>query len=204
MIPTLLLCLLATPALSSPAKQAQKGIDCPMQGQDCAFNDIERAPDANTWQECAWQCANHRTCAYWSWHLPSAFINPYGCWLKSGCGLIIPDPGVISGQYSCTNWIFRCAIPILWFIFIPTEYFDLWIDTCISSLCKWMGDTWISQQVAPAKNPRSFSEEEKEADFVSFNSSSKLKMGFGNWEDPPLPPCWEKLPNNPVFFFRAP
>ena len=27
-----------------------------------------------------------------------------------------------------------------------------------------------------------------------------LVLSFGNWEDPP-PPCWEKFPNNPVFFF---
>jgi len=28
-----------------------------------------------------------------------------------------------------------------------------------------------------------------------------LVLGFGNWEDPP--PCWEKFPNNPVFFLKA-
>ena len=26
-----------------------------------------------------------------------------------------------------------------------------------------------------------------------------MVLGFGNWEDP----CWEKFPNNPVFFFSA-
>merc|ERR1711915_952990 len=76
--------------------------NCPMVGLDCLFNDIERAGNSATWQECAIQCANHRTCAYWSWRVPSSDINPYGCWLKSGCPFTLPDDRLVSGAYTCT------------------------------------------------------------------------------------------------------
>ena len=33
-----------------------------------------------------------------------------------------------------------------------------------------------------------------------FKGTFFLVLSCGNWEDPP-PPCWEKFPNNPVFFF---
>merc|ERR1719209_640649 len=87
-----LLCLtcLVAGVVSGPAR-ASTGEVCPMQGQDCAFHDITRANNVGTWQECAWQCNNHRTCTYWSWHLPDANVEPYGCWLKSGCLIKIPN-----------------------------------------------------------------------------------------------------------------
>ena len=31
-----------------------------------------------------------------------------------------------------------------------------------------------------------------------------LNKGFGNWEDPPPPPLWEKFPKSPVFFGQRP
>merc|ERR1711892_1298444 len=77
--------------------------NCPMVGLDCLFNDIERAYNSQTWQECATQCSNHRTCAYWSWRVPSADVNPYGCWLKSGCPITFPDTRLISGAYTCNQ-----------------------------------------------------------------------------------------------------
>ena len=30
----------------------------------------------------------------------------------------------------------------------------------------------------------------------------QIYKSFGIWEDPP-PPCWEKFPNNIVFFFES-
>ena len=98
--------------------------NCPMVGFDCLFNDIERAANVGqdtvavkcaavfyvlvdrSWQECAAQCAGHRLCAYWSWRVPSALVNPYGCWLKSACPLTIHDDWLISGSYTCTSQIF--------------------------------------------------------------------------------------------------
>merc|ERR1712227_864982 len=76
--------------------------NCPMVGFDCLFHDIERGANSGTWQECAQQCFNHRSCAFWSWRVPSAGVNPYGCWLKPACPLTIRDDWLISGEYSCT------------------------------------------------------------------------------------------------------
>merc|ERR1719500_1852254 len=81
---------------------AEQESSCPMVGLDCLFNDIERAYNSQTWQECAVQCASHRSCAYWSWRVPSSDVNPYGCWLKSGCPFTVADSRLVSGAYTCT------------------------------------------------------------------------------------------------------
>merc|ERR1711956_34946 len=98
-----LVCLTVPVCLSASVRQADRDVACPMQGLDCVFNNIERANNVGSWQECAVQCSNHRTCAYWSWHIPDALNDPYGCWLKTGCGFTLPDTKVISGSYTCTS-----------------------------------------------------------------------------------------------------
>merc|ERR1712212_1119901 len=87
---------------SVPVNTTGSDQDCPMVGLDCLSNDIERAYNSQTWQECAVQCASHRTCAYWSWRVPSSDVNPYGCWLKSGCPFTVADSRLVSGDYTCT------------------------------------------------------------------------------------------------------
>eukprot|EP00090_Calanus_glacialis_P044248 TRINITY_DN78788_c0_g1_i1.p1 TRINITY_DN78788_c0_g1~~TRINITY_DN78788_c0_g1_i1.p1 ORF type:complete len:121 (-),score=16.18 TRINITY_DN78788_c0_g1_i1:63-383(-) len=74
---------------------------CPWVGLDCLFNDISVTGNIQTWQDCAAACAAHKTCAYWSWRGPTAWMNPYGCWLKSGCTQVISDPSMVSGAYTC-------------------------------------------------------------------------------------------------------
>merc|ERR1711955_152162 len=71
--------LISTASIVDPPQQS---VNCPMQGMDCAFNDIEQARWSDAWQECAAQCARHKTCAYWSWHVPDALINPRGSGLS--------------------------------------------------------------------------------------------------------------------------
>merc|ERR1719369_2636698 len=83
------------------AETPEEKYSCPMQGLDCAFHDIERARDCGTWQECASQCHSNKFCAFWSWHVPDAWVSPYGCWLKSACDLTVNDINVISGYYTC-------------------------------------------------------------------------------------------------------
>ncbi|XP_023339540.1 uncharacterized protein LOC111709853 [Eurytemora carolleeae] len=104
-----ILCLVFASSLSSPfTKELNRTVaatdvdlSCPAYGQDCIFNDIERAYDSGTWQECAYQCNQHRTCVFWSWRTQDSAINPYGCWLKSACPLILADPALISGHFDC-------------------------------------------------------------------------------------------------------
>merc|ERR1711874_746027 len=96
------LCLIVSSVTSLVVPSPRAGQDCPMVGLDCLFNDIERAYNSQTWQECAVQCASHRSCAYWSWRVPSSDVNPYGCWLKSGCPFTIADSRLVSGDYTCT------------------------------------------------------------------------------------------------------
>merc|ERR1712080_155577 len=79
----------------------ERNLDCPAFGTDCPFMDIERAADASSWQQCAYQCANHKTCVYWSWRIPSANDRPYGCWLKSSCPIPVQDMRSIAGHYTC-------------------------------------------------------------------------------------------------------
>merc|ERR1711892_712849 len=88
--------------LESEKSSPPPDTSCPWVGLDCLFHDIVATGNIMTWQECAAQCAAHKTCAYWSWRGPQAWMNPYGCWLKSGCTQVITDSAMVSGAYSCT------------------------------------------------------------------------------------------------------
>merc|ERR1711964_785830 len=76
---------------------------CPWVGLDCLFHNIVAMGSTLSWQECAAQCAAHKTCAYWSWRGADAWVNPYWCRLKSGCPQVVTDTTMVSGAYSCTQ-----------------------------------------------------------------------------------------------------
>ncbi|XP_023338202.1 uncharacterized protein LOC111708926 [Eurytemora carolleeae] len=76
-------------------------LECPAYGYDCFLNDIEQGAISTNWKDCAYQCANHKTCVYWSWVVTTSGINPGVCFLKSMCPLPLANPLFISGHFDC-------------------------------------------------------------------------------------------------------
>ena len=71
---------------------------CVEYGIDYAGYDLEMVTDIHHWQDCAYQCRDHRSCSYWSW---SSWT--FKCWLRSSDAGRHQVGQMISGSYSCLS-----------------------------------------------------------------------------------------------------
>ena len=71
---------------------------CVEYGIDYSGYDLDTLYDIQHWQDCAYQCRDHRGCAYWSWSTTS-----HKCYLRSSDSGRHHVGQVMAGSYTCLS-----------------------------------------------------------------------------------------------------
>ena len=71
---------------------------CVEYGIDYSGYDVDTLSGIQHWQDCAYQCRDHKACSYWSWSTTS-----HKCYLRSSDSGRHHVGQAISGSYTCLS-----------------------------------------------------------------------------------------------------
>ena len=73
-----------------------EGDDCPQEGVDILFHDIDSKGEVESWEDCGIFCQSTKGCKYWTWNKSNLM-----CYLKDNNSYSEHNDIAVSGDRNC-------------------------------------------------------------------------------------------------------